>query len=174
MSEELSTNFKKNEETTVQEQQEWGGEEDQNKKMFIRSFSSSHTPNRLDSLSYSEEEYESDDPNDLDYIPCYYRFCDEPSENVCDDCELDLCIDHTYVKYDDEYHYCTFCLTNRFDKRLTNVKNDVKKVKKIVKELNIKAKDINSDISCIYFTSFVGAAAFIVYSFYTTYLPNLV
>lgn len=182
MNEELSTIFEKpgeivqeevqdvQDEGEQQDVEEWGGEEWGGEDNFIRS----RSPNRFDSLSYSEKEYESDDLNDEDYIPCYYRFCDEPSEYTCDGCESDLCVDHTYIKYDSENHYCTFCLTNLFNDRLNDVKNNVKKMGKIVKGLNKTAKDTDSDISCIYFSSLVGAVAFIAYNLYIVYAPHLV
>lgn len=165
MSEELATIFEnpENPEEQIQLRKEWGGEGE-----FVRSRSPSPTPNRFDSLSYSEEEYESEDP---DYIPCYYRFCDESSEYICDDCESPLCIDHTYVKYDSENHYCTFCLTNLFNDRLTNVKERVKKVRGKMKEYEKAARETRSDVNCIYFTSVISVVALIVYNLYNAYIP---
>lgn len=160
MSEEISTSFEKKGEKLIKD--EYKQEE------FVRSRSPSPRLNNFDRLSYSEDEYNSDDVNDADYIPCNYHFCDEPYEYKCDECEVDLCIDHTYVKYDEEY-FCTFCLTNRFDRRLDNAKKSIKNIKGLVKNINRWSDRITTDICALYLFFSAGVVALIGYSIQNGY-----
>lgn len=143
----------------------------QEKDKFIRSPapSRSPSPNRFDDSTYTEDEYESDDPNDLNYEPCDYRFCDESADYDCDNCERPLCEDHTYVEYNKDNYYCTFCLTSDFDKRIKKVSKDVRKQKS-------KVDLLHGDINLLFFLSgilYVYVLGYISYYIYN-YDTNLV